>query len=247
MTWPTKKTPVSAPPEPAAAANGHSANGVHRSAPPRLVRQASAPRRLAGKAVAVALALVVLGGVVTVVGVRAFSKRVTVLALAHDVQLGSPVTGDDLTTAEITSDPNLSPISASQKASVIGLVAATRLSAGSLLTRDQLTRGKGFPTGQVLVPLASKEGQLPAQGLTPGEKLLIVSTPAADIGGSTTGGSATKPPSTRLQGIVVDVGRVNPSTGVTVVDVRVPESRGVELAQIAASGGFELVALPAGR
>jgi SAF domain. len=217
-----------------------------------VVRQASPPRRLQGKVVALCAALVVLGGVLTVVGIRAYSTRVTVLALARDVPQGSPLTSADLTTAQITNDPNLAPVPASQQTSVLGMIAATRLSEGDLLTRADLTRGNGFTPGQALVPLASKEGQLPAQGLSPGERVLIVPT-AANASGQTqgqpqaTGGAGSAPPvAAPLPAAVVDVGALNPSSGVTVVDVRVPQASAVAIAQLAASGGFELIALPAG-
>jgi hypothetical protein len=43
------------------------------------------------------------------------------------------------------------------------------------------------------------------------------------------------------------VGSINPTTQVTVVDVRVREADGPTVAQLAATGSLALVLLPAGR
>jgi hypothetical protein len=100
--------------------------------------------------------------------------------------------------------------------------------------------------------LPLKQGQFPARGLTPGQKVLVVATPgqggASAIGGSTgTGPGGGGGRAAGTGGTVVDVGGVNPATQVTVVDVQVADSDGVAVARLASTGDLALILLPAGR
>ncbi|NEK95135.1 hypothetical protein GCU67_13285 [Modestobacter muralis] len=164
-----------------------------------------------------------------------------VLAVAQDVAVGSTITADDLTVASVPSDPHLSPIPATEQARVIGMVAQVPLVRGGLLTRAQVGADSGLAAGELLVALPLKEGQFPARGLTTGQRVLIVPTPGS--GGSSAGGGVT-PPST--EATVAEVGTANPTTQVTVVDVRLREDDGPTVAQLASTGNLALILLPAG-
>ena len=169
-----------------------------------------------------------------------------VLAVARDVQVGSAITADDLTVANVPSDPNLSPIPAAQQSQVVGMVAQVPLTRGELLTRAHVGTGTGLAVGEMLVALPLKEGQFPARGVTPGQQVLIVPTPGA--AGSTSGTDAMGGTSDRsTEATVAEVGPVNPTTQVTVVDVRVREAEGPAVAQLASTGSLALILLPAGR
>src|SRR5215218_11145103 len=98
----------------------------------------------------------------------------------------------------------------------------------------------------MLVALPLKEGQFPARGLAPGQQVLIVPTPGST--GSTSGAGATSAtPDRPIEGTVAEVGPANPTTQVTVVDVRVREADGPTVAQLASTGNLALILLPAGR
>jgi SAF domain-containing protein len=190
--------------------------------------------------------VVLLGGLVAFAAGRMLTAQTEVLAVARDVQLGATITAEDLTVANVSSDPSLAPIPAAQQSRIVGLVAQVPLVRGALLTRAQVGTGSGLTAGEQLVALPLKEGQFPARGLTPGERVLIVPTPgsAGTIGGtSATGGT----PGGSTEATVAEVGPANPTTQVTVVDVRVREADGPAVAQLASTTSLAVVLLPAGR
>jgi hypothetical protein len=190
--------------------------------------------------------VVLLGGLIAFAAGRMLTAHTAVLAVARDVQVGSTITADDLTVASVTSDPHLSPIPAAEQSQVVGMVAQVPLTRGELLTRAQVGTGSGLAAGELLVALPLKEGQFPARGLAPGQQVLIVPTPGST--GSTSGtGGTNATPDRPIEGTVAEVGVVNPTTQVTVVDVRVREGDGPAVAQLASTGNLALILLPAGR
>ncbi len=205
----------------------------------------------------ISVLVVLLGGMIAFAGTQLLTKHTDVLAVANDVPVGSTITEDDLATASVVKDANLSPIPASDRSQVVGMVAQVGLVKGTFLTRAQVGRSSGFTVGQQLVALPLKPGQYPARGLDPGQKVLIVATPgqngsppptgsspsSAPGGASSTGSSA----SGGTEATVVDVGGTNSATQVTVVDVKVAAADGVQVAQLASTGNVALILLPAGR
>jgi hypothetical protein len=212
---------------------------------PGLVREASAPRRWTAKGLAAAVMFVLIGGLVLMYAVPAYSQRETVLVVAKVVPIGARITAADLSTARITSDPALTPVPVSRRAAVLGQVAVVTIEAGTLLTLSELSTDDGFVAGEVLVPLALKPGQLPARGLSPGEQVLVVATPSTNGSSGAAGSSPT--PTQGTQARVAEVGTPNPSSQITVVDVRVSSADGVALAQLGATGGLTVLLLPPGR
>lgn len=212
--------------------------------PPAVVREASAPRRWTPKGLALAVILIVLGGLVVMIGLQHFAQRDTVLVVAQPVSVGSRITGADLTTAKITTDAAIRPISSADRDQVIGKVAVVELRPGSTLTQSELGTSDGFTTGQVLVPLPLKQGQMPARGLSPGQKVTIVAAPGSD---GATSSSTAAPSTTGTAATVAEVGSLNASSGVTVIDVRVPADASVALAQLGATGNATVLLLPPGK
>jgi hypothetical protein len=237
--------PIPAPPHPASENGRTPSHGSAIAIPPTVVREASAPRRWTVKGLALAVICVVLGGLVTMVGVESFSVRHSVLVFAKPIPIGSTIGTSDITTARITSDPNLKSVPATDLSSVVGKVALVDLRAGTLVTLDELGTSDGFTAGQVLVGLALKAGQFPARGVSAGESVMIVATPGGASGSSTQGSSSTTASPT--EAVVSEVGTMDPTSGITVIDVRVPTAAGVPLAQLAATGNVTLILLPAGR
>lgn len=241
----TPPPPVAKPP----AMNGNRA--LEQAGPPLVapsaaaVREASAPRRWTPKGLALAVILIVLGGLVVMIGLQHFAQRDSVLVVSKSVAVGSRITSADLTTAKITTDAAIKPISSSDRDQVVGKYALVDLAAGSTLTRSQVGTSDGFTTGQVLVPLPLKQGQMPARGLSPGQHVTIVSTPSSD-GASSAGGSST-PAATSTNATIAEVGATNASSEITVVDVRVPTASSVALAQLAATGNATVLLLPPGK
>ncbi len=221
---------------------------VSEAGPPPVptLRSAAVKRRTSRRSLVLGVLVVLLGGLIAFAAGRMLTAQTEVLAVARDVRLGSTITADDLTVANVTSDPNLAPIPASQQSEIVGMVAEVPLMRGELLTSAQVGTGSGLTEGELQVALPLKEGQFPVRGLTPGQQVLIVPTPGSggSVGGS---GAASGTPGRSTAATVADVGSINPTTQVTVVDVRVREADGPTVAQLAATGSLALVLLPAGR
>ena len=212
------------------------------------MRSAAARRRTSRRGLIISVLVVLVGGLLAFAGGQVLTRHTQVLAVAQDVPVGATIKDSDLTVASVTKDPTLSPIPASQRSQIVGMVAQVGLVNGELLTRAQVGPSSGFTAGQQLVALPLKQGQFPARGLTPGQKVLIVATPGTN--GATGNGSGSSSSSVAAQGItgtVAEVGAMNQATQVTVIDVQVNTDSGVEVAQLASTGNLALILMPAGR
>ena len=225
--------------------------------PPRSatsVRSAAAGRRTSRRGVIISVLVVLVGALIAFAGAQMLTRHTQVLAVSANVPVGARVTDSDLTVASVTADPNLSPIPASQRSQIVGMIAQVSLVKGELLTRAQLGTSSGFTTGQALVALALKQGQFPARGLSAGQKVLIVATPGANGGtnpntgnaGAASGPAASDPPAQGIVGVVAEVGAIDQATEVTVIDVQVTTGSGVTAAQLASTGNLALILLPTG-
>lgn len=217
---------------------------------------ARAPQRRKRRPAVLALgvALIAAGGVGGAALYLTTGQRVPVLALAHDVPAGQPLTADDLTQVRISLDPALHPLSADSH--VLDMRATTDLKAGQLLTAGDLTNDPLVQAGQEVLGVSAKPPQLPASGLTAGTWVVLVYTPSAE--GNGTGTGAVPLPSaaasgkdgsngggaTLLQSItvrVVGVGTASQNDGSVVVDVAVPGDQAASVADLAASGKFAVL------
>ena len=181
-------------------------------------------------------ALGVLSGVFLV---NRAGTREDVLSVRQPVAYGSVITADDLATVQVSHDPGLSTMPASQLSLAVGKVATTQLAPGSLLTASELADTAPPAAGQVLVALAVPPSRLPAGSLQPGDRLLVVDTPAAGAD------APTLPPAT----VTASVVRLGPPdvNGITVVDVIVAAKDGPSLAARSATGRIALVLQPRGQ
>ena len=162
-----------------------------RGDPPGLTRAPSLPpprRRRRPALLALAVAMVVLGALGASFVATSLGETTSVVALARAVPWGQPLSAADLVEARITSDPALSPIPYADRDELIGLIAATDLTAGSLLTRDALTDERFPPPGQHMVGVAVTTAQVPATPLRSGDEVLLV--PMATEGMAPAAGAA---------------------------------------------------------
>jgi hypothetical protein len=181
-------------------------------AAPRTIRQ----RRLRGGALALAVLLIVLGGLLAGLAFLAVSRTQEVLAVARPVQAGTQITSADLFTVQINDVPGLRPIDAGQVDRVVGQRAAVSLVPGTLLTTHQLTDQALVQAGQRQVGVGLSPSRLPARTLRPGDRVQLVSTPADNA--AITGGSANPTAPQKFDATVVDVSvSTNPSSAATVV------------------------------
>jgi hypothetical protein len=225
-------------------------------------REAATPRRRRPVLWAAGTALVAVGGLSTAVLVGRAGDRVEVLAVARTVPVGQTITAADVTVARIPVDPALQPVPAGARNRVVGQVAAVELRAGSLLTGGAVTHTAVPGPGEQVVGVAAGSGQLPARGLKPGDRVLVVPVPGGSGGPAEGGGSGgygdaggvdgvgnvgdeASPVATAVQASVAQVGPAD-ANGTSTVDVLVDAEVGPRVAVLASTGRVALVLLSAG-
>jgi hypothetical protein len=216
---------------------GH--NGL--AEPPGLSRAPTLPpprRRRRPALLALAVAMVVLGALGASFVATSLGQTSSVVALARTVTWGQPLTAADLVEARIAADPALSPIPYAEHDELIGMIAATDLPAGSLLTRNALTTQRFPPPGRQLVGVAVTTAQLPATPLRPGDDVLLV--PMATEGTAPTPGATAPEP---VSATVADTGPVGVD-GLRVIDVLVDDADGPDVAARAAASRVVIIVVP---
>lgn len=190
-------------------------------------------------------ALLALGASLAALGVlsgawlvNSAGDRQSVLAVARDVPYGTVITAGDLTRAEVSLDPTVATVPAAELSQIVGRIAATHLTPGSLLTRSAVTDAAPPASGQVLVAIAVVAGRMPAGGLQAGDKVLVVDTPMP-------GADPPTLPPTSIAGTVVRLSHPD-LNGVTVIDVAVATTSGPALAARSATGRIAVVLQPRG-
>ncbi|MGW0809005.1 SAF domain-containing protein [Nonomuraea sp. NPDC002799] len=183
-------------------------------------------------------ALVVAGGAALAVHtINGLSDRESVVIVKRDVALGQPLTADNVATAMVGRDESVAAVGGADLSRVIGMRAAADLMQGMLLQSRMIT-DQVTPVGnQQLIPIAVKPSRLPARGLRPGDRLLVVLRPDGQ----------TAPDDKQLAGgieAVVDHTKGPDTDGLMVVDVLVDMSDGPKLAPLAADGQVALVLNP---
>lgn len=188
-------------------------------------------------------ALMALGASLTALGillgvwlVNSSDDRQTVLVVRQQVAYGEVITAGDLTTVQLSKGSGVDVIADSRLNEIVGQVAATNLTPGSLLVASQLTAAAPPGPGLVLVALAVPASRLPAGPLEAGDHLLVVDTPAP-------GADPPALPPSSIPATLVRIGGTD-SNGITVVDVTVIASAGPSLAARSATGRIALVLQP---
>ncbi|GAA1553193.1 SAF domain-containing protein [Streptomyces globosus] len=193
-------------------------------------------RRYAAAALSTVLAVAAALGAAA--AVSAVGDRTKVLAIANDVPAGQPLTDADVVVAEVSADSALTPMPATDRASVVGKRPAVDLRKGSLLVAGQLQPGTGLGDDKQQVGVQVKRGQAPAGSLVPGDKVLAVTVPGQ--GEQPTGKDGAEAPPSSVKAVVVSVSRPDAS-GAVVVNLAVASSDGPLLATRASSGRIALV------
>ena len=194
-----------------------------------------ARRRRRPALLALAVTMVVLGALGAAYLATSLGRTSPVIVIAREVSWGQTVTAEDLVEARISADPALEPIPYGERDQVIGSVAATTLTPGTLLTRDALTDQRLPAPGQQLVGVGVSPVQLPTTALRPGDDVLLVPVAA---------GSGAAPPDVGAANVVdatvVQAGPLG-TDGRRVVDVLVDAADGPDVAARAAAGLIAIV------
>ena len=252
------RTAVFRPTAPRSISNGHPAGPAAATASATTsagpVRLSAVARRRRPALWLLSAALIAGGALLAVDAARSAGHKIAVLVAVHDVGAGERIEAADLAVVHVSTDPGLKTIPAANQPAVVGAVASVDLKAGSLLLDSELS-GTGVPsTGTVVIGIALKPGQLPARGLTRGDRVLVVNTPSPDQGGSAqpsgsqqtqTPPGASQPASPASFGAVVQDSTPGPAAdGSTLVDVVAEQNTAAALASDAASGHVALLLLP---
>jgi SAF domain len=183
------------------------------------------------------------------------NHQVAVLIVTQTIEQGQRVSGNDLgqTSADISG--GVTPIPVSQASLLSGKRAAVTIPAGSLLTAGDVTVSPSIPAGDAVVGLALKPGQLPASGVEPGDRVMIIQTAAPgtplvtpNSTGSASGGSGASTgvlvPQARVSDVEAPPG--NPSGAESqLVSVEVSSTVASAVSTAANADQVSLVLLPA--
>lgn len=202
-----------------------SAPGEQFAPPPKLRRRPVL--------IAASVAAICLGALASMWAYQSTSDAQSVLAVRQTIERGDVITADDLMTVNISVDPALKPLSADQASSVVGKHAALDMSAGGVVTQDQVTEQALPAKGSSVVGIALTPGMLPANQIRVGDKVRVVVTPGQQ------GEMPTGQPDS-IEAVVVGVAK-DETTGNAIVNVQVPNNEGPMLAARAATGKVALV------
>lgn len=215
------------------------AAGAGSITPALVVPRVAPQRRWRPALLWLAVALVAVGGLIGWRILTAIGTTKQYLAIARPVQIGAPLTAEDLTTVRITADPALKPVPVSARDSIVGKFASVPLVPGTLLTAGHVTTEQAPKPGEQLVGIGLDEERLPTERITPGRKVLLVVTDKDSV---------TEKPTTSaplsIQATAVDV-KAGTKDGQVLLNVAVAERDGPLVASRAAEGRL-VVLLTAG-
>lgn len=123
------------------------------------------------------LSLVAVGVVLFVFSTT--DKRVAVLQVVRDIPAGSRLGAGDVRSIELSTDPTLAVVRASDLATIVGRYAKVRIAGGGLVSTGLLQVEPLVAPGSAVVAVSIPEGQLPA-GLRERSQVEIVLPPAGD-------------------------------------------------------------------
>lgn len=180
--------------------------------------------------------------IVAFVGLQlASSDRSPVLVVGRPVAAGAVISDDDLTVAQMASDPALRPIPVGNRDSVVGRTAAVDLVPGTLLVDEALGQARALTGDQAIVGVEVAAASAPTLTLAVGDRVQLVETLSPSASG------ASGPSRTVLaEGRVTDVAEasVTSSSGAVQLAVTVPSAAAPSIAAASADGRIAVVVVP---
>ena len=216
-------------------AERHQGHSLTQPATAQKERHVAPPPKLRRRPILVAASIIAVcvGGLLGAFAWTATSDTHSVVALRSSVERGAVIGRQDLLSVQVGLDPALTPVPASQLATLVGQRAAVDMAAGTLVTREQVSTVVRPPRDTSIVGVSLPAGLLPGEPLVTGDRIRVVATPGA-------GGDAIDGPPVTTAATVVGL-HPDPDTGSTVVSVQVPQSQAAELAARAATGNVAIV------
>lgn len=220
-----------------ATAMGAATNGHRALLPPPGQELRRKPRRrpslIAGAVVLVLAAGLAVGLVVTRAG-----GKVSVIVVSRPVPAGHTISAGDLTTAQMAGD-SIPAYAGNHMDEVIGKIAAVGLVKGEVLNPHMVSTKSPTPPGYVVAGVLLKPGQLPAGGVSGGDKVTVVLLTSSSQG-STNGATPTV-----LEGSVTVTDSASAVDGSgTVVSLLIPKGDVAQLAQANSAGLVAIAEVP---
>lgn len=186
--------------------------------------------------VALAVALIALGGGTGAWLLTRTAETQEVLTLASPVARGEAIEATDLTLSELPmSTLNLSVVASAQLEDIVGQVATVDLLPGTLLTPDSVADALAPASGQSVVGVTLTETQRPAKPVSAGDPVRFVSTPQA-------GGEMPLEDPATIDATVINTQAA--SNGGIILNVELPTEQAPLLAALAATNRIALVIDP---
>lgn len=181
---------------------------------------------------------VVIGAITAGYLVKHSSVKDEVVGMSRDVQWGQSITAADLKMVDVLPDQGLTTVSWGNRDQLIGHKAATKLLAGTIPSDRSVTGQDILSSGQALVGLLLKPGQLPATLLQPRDRVTLIRTTSTP--GVVTDSSA------QAAAITAQVFAVGPidASGARTIDVILSSDQAAATANDAAAGHIALALLP---
>ena len=151
--------------------------GVEPPASPAAASVAPPPKLRRRPILVVAgVAAICLGALLSLWAYSSTSDTQSVLAVRHTVERGQVITDDDLMTVQVGVDPALQALPAGDLDAVVDMRAALDLTAGGLVTAEQVTDTPIPADGTSVVGVSLTAGTLPVGQVRVGDPVRIVST-----------------------------------------------------------------------
>jgi hypothetical protein len=163
----------------------------------------------------------------------AAGAKTAVVVVVRDVPAGHRIARSDVSTVDVAG--GVTAIDGDRLDSVVGQAAAVHLLPNMLLQRSMVTSATGLAPSQAQVGVAVKSGQIPADGLAPGDVVEVAALPAAN---------ATLPgmPQVLAERAEVFAVREDPATpGGTLLTLVVPTAQAVPVAAASVAGQIALI------
>ncbi|GAA2085603.1 hypothetical protein [Actinomadura alba] len=201
------------------------------------------PPRERKPALAALAVLLILGGALTSAYlVMASGERVSAIRVAQPVAAGQRIPADALEEVQI-GNTGIEFIGWAERADVSRAFAAVPLVKGALLTNGMVARTDAATDGRVIVGLALKPGQMPADGLSAGDRVSLYGVGGQNTSGVRAGTTLAE------DAIVIGVaggGDRTLQSDQTMISIAVPPAQAPQVAQAASAGAVAVARVPIG-
>jgi hypothetical protein len=163
----------------------------------------------------------------------AAGAKTAVVVVVRDVPAGHRIARSDVSTVDVAGA--VTAIAGGRLDSLVGQTAVVHLLPNMLLQRSMVTSAPGLPSTQAQVGVAVKSGQIPADGLAPGDVVEVAALPAANAIAPVTA-------QVLVERAEVFAVRDDPATpGGTLLTLVVPSGQAVPVAAASVAGQIALI------